>query len=423
MLIYRPPRGVPSRQRRAIDEPELMPWSRFFLRPVQRLVWQFILPRFAGRRRLRNLSDVRRVAVVHWDNLGDAVHLGPVLRSVRAGLPGAEILLVHSEATTGVFQYCPYVDRLVGMRVQGGPLGDDPHGGTSSARQRVLETARILRHEARNGNGFDLVIGPDWLDPVYGTDFFRNALFRAAGGPSLLRARHRSGLPTQVELRQHHVLRNLGVIAALGFRIEGDHLEFWGGNDDMEQACALLGDRKDGRLMVALGVGAGTAWRRWPTDRYAELARRLISECSARVVLVGGVDARRAADGIVGSVDVLDLVGRTSVGVMAEVVRLADVFIGNDSGPVHIAAATGTPSIVVSPVAQDGAEWVMNSPRRYHPWGVPHVVLQPPERVGDCRTQLTCLADEPHCILGLTVADVMKSLRVLQASRDGSDVE
>jgi len=136
--------------------------------------------------------------------------------------------------------------------------------------------------------------------------------------------------------------------------------------------------------------------------------------------LVGGNDARSTADEVrdLSHGATVDLVGRTSVGVLAEVLNRTDLVIGNDSGLVHVAAAVGTAGVVVSAHPLDGEPWVVNSPNRYRPWGVPSVVLQPPTRLESCGDRPTCLAEKAHCILSVSVEDVVEEAVHILAKKE-----
>ncbi len=395
-----------------------MGWASWMTRPARRLVARMLLPRFTRPRLVRtaSFSDLRHVAVVHWDNLGDAVLLGPVLRELRRALPEARIVLIHNARNAGVFAHCPYVDQLIPQEVQGPPGPGKVHGDQIDSRSSVFEAARLLRRVASDHGPIDLVVGPDWLNPVYTDSFFDSTLFRAGGGWRLLREAARSGRSVRVEQRQHHVARNLDILRALGAAPVDDQLELWTSDDEKETAARLVGNLTS--PVVTVSPGAGAARRQWPAERMAEVARQLVTDQRASVVLVGGPDARPLVDGssLVDLPGATDLVGRTSVGELAAVLQRSDLLIGNDSGPIHLAAAAGTPVVEVSMHPMDGEPWIVNSPNRYHPWRTPSVVLRPEGAVGDCMGAKTCRGPEPHCILGVGVGDVLRAARLLLQS-------
>lgn len=392
-----------------------MPWGRFLLRPLRRAAAAAVMPRVRPRGAYRptDLADVRHVAVVHWDNLGDAVFLLPVLREIRRNLPDAHLTLVHNAKTTGVFEHCPYIDTMIGQDVQTSGSGSDPHGVQLGSGQLQLVAARLLRSSARSTSAVDLVVGPDWLDPVWGSTFFDSVLFRQGCGPLILADRAAVGLPTEVAIRQHHVPRHLAALVALGMVVDDDRLEFWTGPRDALTAGELLPGGAHGQATVAVAVGAGMARRRWPGSRFAAVVGELVRQTDCRVVLVGGDDARMEADAVVREVNAVDLVGRTTIGEMAEVLRRCDLLIGNDSGPVHVAASVGTGSVVVSAHPVDGVPWVVGSPMRYRPWGVEHAVVRPRRRLDGCIDGPTCTAAAPHCVLSVGVDDVLDAVMAM----------
>jgi ADP-heptose:LPS heptosyltransferase len=389
-----------------------MPWRTLFSRIPVRLLARLIMARF-GRpigSAPRPIEQVRHIAVVHWDNLGDAVLLSPVLRELRQTTPTARIVLLYNENNHEVFANCPYVDVLRPQTVQMSAKFDSPHGASLGRRRCTMDAARLLAVEARRSGPIDLLIGPDWLDPVYGASFFDSVLFRAGGGRRLLR-RQRCESLTRIEIRQHHVLRNLDIVRALGVKVADDRLEFWTTPHEKVLAADLLAGLETARPTVVIALGAGASRRRWPVERYGSVADELLARTAAQIVLVGGEDARCAAVEVQERSHsvVADLVGKTSIGVLAEVLRRSDLVIGNDSGPAHVAAAVGTAEVVVSAHPLDGDPWVVNSPNRYRPWGVPSVVLQPPSRLESCRDQPTCLDGEAHCILSVSEVDVVEA--------------
>jgi heptosyltransferase-2 len=108
-----------------------------------------------------------------------------------------------------------------------------------------------------------------------------------------------------------------------------------------------------GTPLVAMHPGAGrySPARIWPAERFAEVARALIDSRGADVVVVGGPDEVGLAAELGKQVKrpgrVHVFAGRTSVHVTAALIEMCDLFVGNDSGPMHIAAAVGTPVVAV----------------------------------------------------------------------------
>jgi len=94
-------------------------------------------------------------------------------------------------------------------------------------------------------------------------------------------------------------------------------------------------------VLLVPGCAPGREYKRWPASRYAELAERLKREGIASVAVGAGEDARPIRELCVREESVIDLCGRTSLFHLAALARRAEIVVGNDTGPVHIAAAAG----------------------------------------------------------------------------------
>ena len=119
--------------------------------------------------------------------------------------------------------------------------------------------------------------------------------------------------------------------------------------------------------LLALAPGANSVGKRWPANRYAILASRLLapegSLSGGSVVLLGSAEERAEIGPILAALPperVIDLVGRTDPLLAAAWLARADLYVGNDSGPTHLAAAAGAPTLAL---------FGPGLPARYRPWG------------------------------------------------------
>ena len=114
---------------------------------------------------------------------------------------------------------------------------------------------------------------------------------------------------------------------------------------DWKESIAGLGIK--GRYVVfAAGAKYGPA-KLWPAERYIGLAGRLYGEAGLRPVLVGSSAEHAYLDNITGKTDGINLSGKSGVGDLMSVLRGADLVVGNDSGPVHVSAAMGVPTVSI----------------------------------------------------------------------------
>jgi len=166
-----------------------------------------------------------------------------------------------------------------------------------------------------------------------------------------------------------------------------------------KRMAALVGTRD----YVVIHPGALFNTKRWDAKRYATLARMLQAE-GRSIVLTGG-----PADVTVVNETARDVPGaRVMLGLtiaeLAELIRAAKLYIGNDSGPMHLASAVGTPVVAV---------WGSSNSRTWHPWSVAQRVVQNPFECNPCPGYRCLVADTPLCIESVSVEQVIASAREL----------
>jgi heptosyltransferase-2 len=130
------------------------------------------------------------------------------------------------------------------------------------------------------------------------------------------------------------------------------------------------------------------------------------------VAVIGGPDDVAEAERVAATVAAQGLRAASSAGVLAlrdnaALIGGASLFVGMDSGPGHIASALGVPVVIVGVHPHGASPGHPAAPERFGPWGDPSrvLVLRPPGHRDPCSDG--CEANEPHCILGITVDDVV----------------
>jgi ADP-heptose:LPS heptosyltransferase len=153
----------------------------------------------------------------------------------------------------------------------------------------------------------------------------------------------------------------------------------------------------DGRRYALLHPGATSPSRRWPAERWAEVGDALAAR--GLVVAVTGVAGEEETVRSVRArmaTEAVDLCGRTALGAFAVLIRDAELLVGNDSGPAHLAAAMGTRSVTVF-LSGDATRWAHAAPR--------HRIARVQVECNPC-PHLTCPIDH-RCAGRLTAAAVL----------------
>jgi ADP-heptose:LPS heptosyltransferase len=150
--------------------------------------------------------------------------------------------------------------------------------------------------------------------------------------------------------------------------------------------------------LLAVHLGAGNAAKRWPKHSWKVLIRRFL-DSGWRVVVVGGIEDLPLSMGLEPHDQLRDWTGTLTVTQTTALLERADLFIGADSGPAHLAASAGTLSVVLF----SGT----NQPRQWRAWSRHSLVLRHRVPCQPCHQKVCPLADHP-CMLGLSVDRVYR---------------
>jgi lipopolysaccharide heptosyltransferase II len=279
------------------------------------------------------MEDYRHILFIKPSSLGDIVHAMPTCAAIRRAYPKARLTWLVKREWAGLVERIDGVDRVWPVE---------------STLKGWLSQVPLLRAER-----FDLVVDLQGL--------FRSAAIGWLSGSPLLVgfANGREGSPWLYsrrvpvpQLEMHAVDRYLLVAKAVGavgsgapefrFRIpQADH-------DEVDRLLSRSGVTP-GTSWVAMNVSARWPTKRWPAASFAEVADRLQQEGCGAVVMIGGPDERADVAAVSGMMKTpaIDLAGSTTVGLLPALLSKASLLITNDSGPMHIAAAAGTPVVAL----------------------------------------------------------------------------
>ena len=355
------------------------------------------------------MSSPRRVLVYRCGALGDTIVALPAIRAVREAFPDAELALMTANDGAGIlwtdevmrdFGWFAHVVtyRASDIASVGGLVG-------------VLRRVRALRPELVVYLGSDHNSG---LRTLRDRIFFRlagAARFVAASSEkiSFFGRLRREGREYPYEVDRLLDAVRLGGIPVGPARFDLPRRAAHAERVDAALTAARIGRE---RPLVAMCPGSKQAAKRWPLDRYAALGARLIAESGADVAIIGGPDEARAAELVArdwpaGRWTVL--AGSLSVLESAELLRRATLYVGNDTGAMHLAAAVGTPCVAIFAAREPGRSW--------HPYGPAHVVLRRDE-VPCANCYLTdCTVEALRCLSAIDVNAVWTACRIVLGAR------
>ncbi len=271
----------------------------------------------------------RRVCLVKPSSLGDVVHAFPTLSALRDRWPTAQISWVVNRGLRGLLDGHPDLDEVI-------PFDRSAAGFSPSG---VGSIGRFLIDLRRRK--FDLVLDLQGL--------LRSSLIaRATGAPiriGLAEAREGATrfythcIPSTAT---HAVDRLLTVAETLGAETSKPRFRVAMTEEDRHWACAKLGEIP--RPWLLLNIGARWETKRWPPKHFAEVARRASNHLGAGLVAVGAPEDRPLVNELrrhLQPLELLDLCGETTLPRLAALAAESDLFLSNDTGPLHLAAAAG----------------------------------------------------------------------------------
>ena len=289
--------------------------------------------------------DPRNILVIDFGQLGDVVMSLPALRAIRERFPNARIAVAVGKPAGGVIEMTNYADSIISVdRVS---LRD---GFQPLSILRMLQLVKDVRR-----GQFDFVIDLHSFRETNLLAFLSGApqrLFSRRPGRSLDFLGNFNPKPPidQNNPKQHLIDRYLDVLTPLGIRDSprepklATRLE-----DDRAVDMMLRKARAEaGSPLVGLFPGAGHPGRCWPVESFAQLAEYLIRNDKVRPIIFVGPEERHKLPEIRALFPppciILD---KLSIPQLAATQARLAVFVSNDTGPVHIAAAVGTPLVVL----------------------------------------------------------------------------
>ncbi len=318
------------------------------------------------------------ILLVKLSSIGDVVHCLPVLAAARRRFPKAHIAWAVGPAAADLVAGSPHLDEALVVGGEGHASADTrPVPRLSSP----LRLARALRERR-----FDLALDMQGLLKTALIAYLSGARDRVGfhnlqEGAFLLN--NRRIVPDRRDV--HAVESYLGFADAIGAPAEPLDFAIPVSDADRRVVDELLSGHRN---LVAMVPGARWYSKRWPAERFAEVADALAGEFGATCAVVGGKGDRALAEriGEAAKSEILDLCGRTTLRQLAEVLRRCRVTIANDTGPMHISAAVGTPTVAI---------FGPTDPTRLAPYGAGHAVLKASVPCAPCRRReclpLRCL--------------------------------
>ncbi len=331
----------------------------------------------------------RKILIRATNWIGDAIMTTPAVRTIRQNFPKAEISILVHPWVADVFSASPYIDRIIPYQKR------SVHSGLSGMRR--------LSRELRRQN-FDLAI-------LLQNAFEAALIVKLAGIPLRLGysrdcrgilLSHAIGLKKQrKKIHQVHYYQRL--LTDAGLKLGPDELFLQVSQADRDSAARFLNSQEGPLIGLNPGAAYGPA-KRWPAEKYADLAHMVEQKYQARVMVFGTNDDRQAAAVIARRCkEIIDLTGRTTLAEAMALIDQCQVFVTNDSGLMHVAAALKTPLAAI---------FGSTNPVTTGPFSENNIILRQPLPCSPCM-ETHCRQNNFACMENIGVEDVLTAVDVL----------
>jgi lipopolysaccharide heptosyltransferase II len=351
-------------------------------------------------------NNPRTIVVIKPCCLGDLIMTTPLLEVLRNAYPDARIMYVAGSWSKVVPEHVPVVNEVIDCGSVGIP-------GRYSLKDYMKFAGKLRKYQ------FDLAFALD-RSPMLTLLPCLAGIPRRVGPDSLARGFSLTDRIVVSPNDLHHQAEiSLDLARKLHLPIHDPHMHFV----PTEAERQTVHPTQTQRLRIAIFPGGGSnpgmelTAKRWPLERYRELTEKLIRDLQAEILLIGGPDDSALNAALLAGIDVPDnavvnISGMTTIGELAAQLEQCDLFIGNDSSPMHLAAAVNIPVIAIfgptSPA--EYGPYPLDDPRHIALWRNPNA--RPCFILGKMQTCSNCT-----CMHSVTVDDVWNAVQRLQAFR------
>lgn len=357
-------------------------------------------------------ADVKRILCVRLDRLGDLLMTTPAFHALRESVPGRHLTLLTSSVGAQAAPFLRDIDEVIAYDAPWHGLAPSPAPRDDLAMRELLASRE-----------FDAAV----IFTVYSQSPLPAALLCHLSGIARRLAHCRENpydlltdwVPEEEPHAQmrHEAERQLALVGSVGAATRDPRMRF----DVVPEAHRMLVQRLTGLGLdpqgpwAVLHPGASAPSRRYPPERFGEVAARLVQATDWPILLTGTPEERALIKAVVDTAGpgarsrLHDLSGLLSLGELAALIERATVLIANNSGPVHLASALGTPVVDL---------YALTNPQ-HTPWMTANRVLF---HDVDCRWCYRGVCPQGHhaCLLGVPAAEVATAAVELAAGRSRS---
>ena len=325
---------------------------------------------------------MKKILLIRLSSLGDVVLTTPAIRAVRAHFPDAYIAMLVAKQSADALHENPHLNEIITYD----RLAKDKDTG---------EMLRIIRQLRKRK--FTLAID---LQRKFRTQilmYFSGAAERVGKGRLCT-------IRVQEQGHKHATAHYFDLLHAVGIPAEDQQLELFLAESERSNAAKRLDTAGVSKMTLNVGLFPGAGWklREWMPERFAAIGDRLVAQFNANVLVFGGPKESELVQTVVNLMDApaIPFAGNLEIRQLAACIEQCDLFLTNDTGPMHIAAAVGTPTVSL---------FGPGNHIRFQPIGALHQIIRHDVPCSPCK-QFTDKCKDNICMKGIVVDEVWHSI-------------
>jgi len=324
------------------------------------------------------VNKPKKILIIRTDRLGDIIISTPVISNLRKCFPDAHIAFMCRPYVKDVLGKNPYLDEVIVYDKYG------KHKSFWGSFKFLLQLRKFF---------FDWAIILHPTNRVHWIVFLSRIKLRAGWNEKMGCLLNKKIKHNKQKGEKHELEYTLDILRSLSIPIVDKRTYFPVTEEavtnirKMLKACSIEANQK----IIVIHPSASCVSKRWPLEHFFQLIKLLNANLPHRLIIISSLEEKGMLDKLVDNSSVIDLRGKCTISEIGALIKRSDLFISNDSGPVHIAASLNIPVISIFGRSDPGL-----SPLRWGPLGLNSAYLHKPADcprclAHNCKKNFECL--------------------------------
>lgn len=338
-----------------------------------------------------------------------------MLREIRRNFLEHHITVITNPLCYNLYEHCHYVDRI---------LIYDEKAKKHHFLTNLKRCKEFVANELNDGIDYEYGFAPNYFMPNLRAAwllYFSGVKHRVLFTEKYSKKSHSdlmgtydmyfNHLLTSDELK-HDVKKNINLLRLVDLEVEENHAEIWSTSQDSNIVDNLFIKLKikESSIKIAVVLSTSVKSKDWPVERFIEVSKKLQEKYNISFILIGaGKTAEECAEKYMQNVSQsYNLINKTTLRQSYVVLTKCDLYLGGDTGPMHMAAVAGLGGIALFKAGKDIKNIEQDFPRRLYPWKTDMLCIQPEKCLPGC--EQGCNHENGHCINQVITDEVYETM-------------